>query len=420
MADQKQDRETNIGQTEGGMQADMAESQAKSLLSRRKLLAAIGMAGATLMCGGSLGGAGQETVGNVTYGNPDSSNAVPNTGDAGLTGAAAEAEHPNKQVDYVKLLKDHNETPTTIYAKVTGNRQLEVLIPFRGKRCAHYAFRKDPSDDFIKLENGAVSILQPVQTGGFNPVKQFEVLHSWSVKEFALFMTPTGSGLNSQWLPEHNNVGTTYAVRQEVFLDDTVIASWTPDSAVREVKSVKIVQQLLGKHPSDPSNPVADIYCVHSVNANGVSVKAKIKWLRPVTIALGYGMMFPVVQSFANKMITSFGNMYDATVTDGSTTNLIENDQAVSYAFLNTNGGTNYESDTVAAMTIQNICRTFRHGEAGRRSQGSIVWLQHRTTEMQKLYPQVFENYAAQAGDTYEIGGTFYIGELPMAAGILG
>ncbi|WP_409340467.1 hypothetical protein [Paenibacillus sp. MBLB4367] len=96
----------------------------------------------------------------------------------------------------------------------------------------------------------------------------------------------------------------------------------------------------------------------------------------------------------------------------GSTTNLIEDDQAVSYAFLNTNGGNHNESDTVVAMTFQNICRTFRHGEAGRRSQGSIVWLQHRTTEMQKLYPQVFENYAAQAGDTYEIGGNFYIGEL--------
>ena len=122
--------------------------------------------------------------------------------------------------------------------------------------------------------------------------------------------------------------------------------------------------------------------------------------------------MFPVKNSFAKKLFTSYGKSYDSTKTDGSSTELSENDKAISYAFLNV-GGINGEPDVVVAMTVQDIYKSFRYEKTNRRS--PLVWLQHRDTDMQKLYTQPFLNAVIPTGETFEVGGTFYIGELPMA-----
>ncbi|MEF3306201.1 hypothetical protein [Paenibacillus sp. GYB003] len=523
-------------------------------MTRRSLLASLGAAGAALAAGAAF---------RLTTGDAAAGASVIESAYAPQPGATSPEACAYPQVDFVKLLQSHNETAATLYAKVTGERALDVLIPFKGKRCAHYSFAKDPNDDFVKFLGGSVSILDTVyaQTGaldyetktgtwvtGFPPneyttqvgaafsfsfegtgfdfqhyadtrggvwefkvdgaasgtvsthidavptgqlsgnvakrpiargltngshtvvatfkgddpnhapssgagtsrgwvrnaanysnkadtfrtaivygddrqmgaIKLFDALHSWSNKEFALNVAPAGSGYPAHWLPEHVNVGTVYAVSQRVYFDDAEITDWTPDASVRPVRSVKIVQHLIGKHPSDPGNPVAEIYCVHTASPGGVAVKSKIKWLRAVTISAGYGMMFPVFGSFARKFATSFGNLYDATAADGSTTDLGENDQAASYAYVHDGTGSNGEPDTVVAMTVHDIAKTFRHGQPGRRSSGSIVWLQHRDAAMQKLYPQVYDKYTAAAGDTYEAGGVYFIGELPLACRFYG
>lgn len=543
------DKQAGTNQPEG---AGHHEAGRGKRLTRRKLLASMGLAGAALACGTAIrqtmGGTGpvgsMTTVSAATYSTPQADPAYP-------------------EVDFVKLLRDHNETSPVLYAQVTGNRSVDVLIPFKGKRSAHYSFAKDPNDDFIKFLGGSVSnieteylptgaadyasktgtwvtgfppndyatqvgatftltfdgtgfdfqhftdnrggiwefsvdgtvaatisthidavpsarivsnvALQPVVRGLSNgshtvvatfkgddpahapsggagtsrgwarnatnyankddkyrtaiiygptqstrPIKLFEVLHAWSNKEFALNVTPTGSGYPAQWLPEHVNVPTVFAVSQRVYLDDTEVTNWTPDPTIRPVQSVKIVQQLIGKHPNDPTNPVAELYGVHTVSASGVSVKFKIKWLRAVTISTGYGMMFPVAGPFAGKLVTSLGGTYDATATNGSATDLAENDRSASYAYVHSHTGTNGEPDTVAAMTVHDIAKTFRYGLPGRRSTGSIVWLQHRDATMQKLYPHVFDRHNAAAGDTYECGGTYFIGELPLASRFYG
>ncbi|CAG7617446.1 hypothetical protein ACFQI7_02235 [Paenibacillus allorhizosphaerae] len=549
-------RHSGNEQTEG----DHDEQLPGKKLTRRALLASAGMAGAAFVCGTAFGatannsasGLSASTVSSNTY-DPVPDNPLPGT------------SPPAPQVDFVQLLREHNETATQLYVKVTGNRSIEVLIPFKGKRCAHYAFMKDPNDDFIKLQNGAVSILSSTSTvagvidyaaktgnwvtnfppndyttqagatfsfsfngtgfdfqhytdnrGGVwefavdgsmaasisthidavpkpelrgnygcrpvarglsdgthtvvatfkgddpthppsggagtsrgwvrnaansaskdepyrtallydstsvqvnNPVKLFEALHSWSNKEFALNVSPAGSGFANHWLPEHVNVGTVYTGgSQRVYFDDTEVSAWTADVTFRPVRSVKIVQQMIAKHPNDPANPVAEIDCVHTASTSGVSVKVKVRWLRSVFIFTGYGMMFPAAGTFANKLVTGSGKTYEASATDGSKTDLIENDQSASYAYIHSASGTNGEPDTVLAMTIHDIAKTFRYGQAGRRKNGSVVWLQHRDATMQKLYPQIFDQYTAAAGETYEAGGTYFIGELPLAHRLL-
>lgn len=325
----------------------------------------------------------------------------------------------NEQTDYVRLLREHNDVPDSLYAKVTGDRNAEVLVPFKGNRCAHYGFGKNRNDDFILFRNGAVSVLEPValSTGGqgFAAVKRFDVLMPWSNKEYAICVSPAESGYKHQWLPEHNQVGTVFAGSQRLYFDDTEITDWTPDEAFRPVQSVRIEQRMLGIHPDDPSAPIAEIDCSHTVDRNGVHVRSAIRWLRPVSIAAGYGMMFPVVGSFVDKLATGFGHLYEATSTDRSKTNLIEDDRSASYAFIHTPEGSDGQHETIAAMNVRDIAATFRYGQEGRRRNNSVVWIEHRNEAIQKLYPQVYDNHTVHPGETYEASGTYFIGELPAA-----
>ncbi|MDF2671423.1 MAG: hypothetical protein K0R67_3729 [Paenibacillus sp.] len=321
------------------------------------------------------------------------------------------------QTDYVRLLREHNDIPESLYAKVTGDRFIEVLVPFKGTCCAHYGFGKNPNDDFILFRDGAVSDLERITlpTGGYSltAVKRFDVLLPWSNKEYAICVSPVETGYKHQWLPEHNQVGTVFAVKQRVYFDNIEITDWTKRETFRSVESVRIEQSMLGIHPDDPKDPVAEINCTHTVDRNGVSVCSAIKWLRPVSIRAGYGMMFPAVRSFADKLATSLGHLYEATAADGSRTNLIDDDRSISYAFMHTPEGPDGQHNIVAAMTVRNIAKTFRCGQTGRRTNNSVVWLEHRNESIQKLYPQVYDNYNALPGEIYEAAGTYYIGELP-------
>lgn len=350
-----------------------------------------------------------------------------NNGDSAISDAfsrenSAGPEAARGQTDYVRLLREHNESAATLYAKVSGDHCVEVLVPFKGVRCAHYGFGKNKLDDFIMFRDGAVSELKPIRQAdsgdAYEAVKLFEVLQPWSNKEFALSVAPAGSGFNHQWLPEHNRTGTVFAISQRILFDDTAITDWSAEPSFRKVRSVRIEQRMLGIHPDDVSSPLAEIDCLQTVDRNGVSVRSAVRWLRPVSVGSGYGMMFPVVGPFAGTLVTGLGYAYEATATDNSRTDLLDDDRAVSYAYLRRTDSaeeTAGAADTVVAMTMQNIVSTLRHGQEGRRKDKPVVWLQHRNAAIQKLYPHVFDHYVAQAGETYEAAGVYFIGELPDA-----
>lgn len=337
---------------------------------------------------------------------PDGSDTVSSiTGESAL-GSITPSD--TERYDFVQSLQEHNETAGPLYARVTGDRRIEVLIPFNGGRYAHYSFLKDDKDDFIKLQNGAVSVLEQGSI-----VKLFDTLQPWSNKEFALNVLPEGAARKAEWIPEHSGVGTAFAESQRISFDSTEITDWTPGKPLQAVGAVKIEQRLKAIFPDDPVHPVADIESLFTADKDGVSIQVKITWLQNATVTAGYGMMFPALSSFAGKLVTSYGNVYDATATDGSVTNLIEDDRASSYAFVPTSGGGNGESGVMVAMNVDDIAKTFRYGEAGRRAAGPIVWLQHRDQTMQKLYPHVYHNHPVKPGDTYEVAGRFFIGEMP-------
>lgn len=323
----------------------------------------------------------------------------------------------DEQADFVEQLRTYNERPATLYAKITGDRVMEVLVPFRGTRCAHYSFGKNQNDDFILFRGGGVSELEPFLSPsggpGFAAVKRFEVLQPWSNKEYAICVAPADSDFKHQWLPEHNRVGTVFAGSQRLIIDGVERADWAEEESFQPVQSVVIEQRMLGIHPDAPDGPLAEIDCTHTVDDDGVSVRSVIRWLRPVSVAAGYGMMFPSLRSFTDKLVTSCGSVYDATADDNSRTNLVEDDRAQSYAVVHTPTGAHGEHGTVAAMTMRELPVTLRWGQAGRRQNDAIVWLQHRNASMQKLYPHVYERHTVQPGDSYEASGIYAIGEWP-------
>ncbi|MDF2653509.1 MAG: hypothetical protein K0Q73_9314 [Paenibacillus sp.] len=326
-----------------------------------------------------------------------------------------------EQVDFVRLLREHNETPETLYAKVTGDRFAEVLVPFKGNRCAHYSFGKNTNDDFILFRQGAVSELvtaSDAATGEprYAANKLFDVLQQWSNKEYAICVSPAGSEFKHQWLPEHNRTGTVFAVSQRLYMDEIEQSGWTADDDFRPVSSLRIEQRMLGIHPDDPSAPLAEIDCTTSVDSSGVSVRSTVRWLRPVSIAAGYGMMFPIVGTFADKLMTGLGHRYDATATDGSRTYLLDHDRSLSYAYAYEPEGAHGEHETMVAMTVRDIASTFRYGQAGRSSADSLIFLEHRNVNIQKLYPKVYDHHTTQPGDVYEASGVYFIGERPAVA----
>lgn len=483
---------------------------------------------------------------------------MPDYGRAALN-KSAENDKQINQVDYVKLLQDHNEVAPKIYTKITGDRKLEVLVPFKGDKVARYTFDKDLQDDYIKLnygqvgkvgqteavkekliydsttgvytktnppnifttEVGATITKQFTGTGidwfsyvdnrggiwefvvdgntankkqisvhsttlgrtsgpftqqlfrgltqgshtivgtfkgadpanapsggvaargwvwdntttsagfetfsteksfivydlGLNYINTTDILVDKSNKDFAISMRPYESTEAYQFFPEHSGVPTAFLGTQKVYFDNVEVTNWTIDPQLREVKSVKLVQKMIGKFPGQLENPVCEIYSIQTVNAKGVSLKFTFKFLRKVSIQYGYVMMFPFYTSFGKTLITSTGKRYVAKYEGSRTkTNLDEKDMPISYALINT-GGTNGETDIVVAMTVQNPNKTLRRGKNDRPSYP--LWLEHRDETMNKLYPQIFENSTMEVGQILEGGGTFFIGELPFANEII-
>jgi hypothetical protein len=56
------------------------------------------------------------------------------------------------QIDFLKLLKDHNEVADKLYIKKISNKTFDVCIPFRGNKVARYSIGLQVgSDDYIKM-----------------------------------------------------------------------------------------------------------------------------------------------------------------------------------------------------------------------------------------------------------------------------
>ncbi|MGQ4289123.1 hypothetical protein ACS4JF_32235, partial [Bacillus thuringiensis] len=143
-----------------------------------------------------------------------------------------------------------------------------------------------------------------------------------------------------------------------------------------------------------------------------VTFDIKIKWLKDTFIEDGYVAMLPGSRPFVEKLVDATGQSLDTIASDNSFNDIPNGEKITSYAMFNTTG-----TDYVVAMKINHIHASLRKGQTGLRN--PLVWLQHRDATLQKLYPQVYKNYTAKAGETHQFSATYYVGELPFAAQLL-
>lgn len=454
------------------------------------------------------------------------------------------------QVDFVKLLQDHNEVASGLYARIVSPGNFEIYVPFKGNLVARYQFYKDSNDDYIKYCTGSIGRISEnalvekerkkydASTGvivSANPPNLFtteigatvtktfngtgvdwysycdnrggiwefvldgnaankvqisvwatgssykkqqlfrnatkgehtivgtfkgadpanaptggtanargwiydsevpnisplgdmsqrsftiytndglgyenivDVMADGSNKDFAVRMKPFGSAKDYQFFPEHSAIGTAFLGEQVLYLDNKPVTDWKATVGLVTIKSAKLVQKMIGKFPTEETDPLCEIYSVQTVNAKGVSLKFSFKFLRKAVIDVGYSMMFPFYLDFAKYLLTSNGKRYDIKP-EGAKTYLTEKDTCHSFALLPNETYKHY----LCAMTIQNPDKTLRRNE----TEGKIpntIWLEHRNSSMNKLYPQIFSSGIVEAGYILEGGGTFFIGEFPYA-----
>lgn len=313
------------------------------------------------------------------------------------------------QTDFVALLKKHNQTNQSLKAKITGDRVFWVYQPISNGRYVGHHFVKNTNDDFVvyasaaigKFENGEFQIEQYMMAG--------------SNKEFAIRVRPYGSTGELRWLPEHENIGTSFSIKQSVLFDGVEKGGQMTAGVTENVFSVQLIQEMNLIYPGE-SLPTAKLNLVTTINSEGVSYTGKIKWLKSTEVERGYVAMLPAVTPPVDTLRTSLGNDYNASLISGLTT-LAEDDLATSYAFFNKNG-TNSNTSYVLSQTIHNPDKTFRKGKVGRKEPNTI-WLEHRSDSAQKLYPQIYLNHTALVDEVLEFGSTVYVGILPMASSLL-
>ncbi|GMG66426.1 hypothetical protein [Tetragenococcus halophilus] len=119
--------------------------------------------------------------------------------------------------------------------------------------------------------------------------------------------------------------------------------------------------------------------------------------------------MFPASKPVISRMLTSIDNEYPCTATDGSRTTLTEEKDKTGGFILTSN----VEKDYVLACRVNGVYNSLRTGESGKYPEGNTAWLEHRDTNMTKLYQSVFKNATLSAGVKYKWGGTFACAKIP-------
>lgn len=231
------------------------------------------------------------------------------------------------------------------------------------------------------------------------------IIHSGSVKEFALSVNDGND--NVEWIPEHNSKGSTRALSQEILIDGVKVTDFTEMKHFGSANVIVIKQKLIGFHPNIPNDDVCEITSTHSITSSGVSVFNKIKWLKSVMVHDGYSMMLPVLPNATSRLFTSNDVSIATTKSDNSFVSVPKGADALSFAFTTTD-------DYATILKVENINKSYRLNE----NEDTFVQLQHRT-DMQKLYPTVYQNEQVEYGDVYTASYHYDVGKIANVQDLL-
>lgn len=237
----------------------------------------------------------------------------------------------------------------------------------------------------------------------FEMIKQIEMIRPGSNIEYAITVSNQEDTV-TEWIPEHNTIGT-------VFLGESGLQALVVDGEEVDINLVKgltsfneceLTQILECKLPNDTTNRAG--LTIKMEFTNVMSQYFEMEFKQNSIIRAGYVFQMPMTGDFLSKIKTEKRDVLPANyeVTGGTEITYADNLEANSFIATSDN-----YPDYYLENTITNYSKPLAR-----------LWLQHRSTELQKLYPQFFSGGAGIAVDKgYKLyfDGYYKIGKLKNA-----
>lgn len=247
---------------------------------------------------------------------------------------------------------------------------------------------------------------------GFNTSNKKLILNGSSNKEFAITVKRVGTAFAEQWIPQHSGVGTVFG--SSLFLIDNEDFTALPNRPVfLACDSVELQQDMQGKNSLD-SVFLANILTSHLIDKDGVKFNGTIEWIEQTFSSDGYVNMLPInIATFGTKMLDSFGNSYDLTKTDGSSTIFPKKDDLISLCVIDDNDdfflGIDYNGSNETFLKNIGNYPTFANGMISR------FWIQHRDASINKFYAQTYFNQTINDNETHHFNFSLLVANLKNA-----
>lgn len=237
----------------------------------------------------------------------------------------------------------------------------------------------------------------------FEMIKKIEMIRPGSNIEYAITVS-NEEDTETEWIPEHNQVGT-------VFLSESGMQSLLIDDKEVDISLVKgltsfrkceLIQILECKLPSDTSNRA--FLKIKMEFTDVMSQYFEMEFMKNSIVKAGYVFQMPMSGDFLSKIKTDKRDVMPANYESVGGTEITYADNLDTNSFVATSD--NYP-DYYLENTIENRSRPLTR-----------LWLQHRSTELQKLYPQVFSGgsgIAVEKGFKLYFDGYYKIGRLKNA-----
>lgn len=311
-----------------------------------------------------------------------------------LTGCSNNTQkHSTKKMDIFDEIVEHNQTEKKIKVRIEKDRNIRVYQPIANERIVEHSFIKNQNDDLVIYAGHQVGRMVD------DKFVSEQYVNTGSNKAFAFRIKPK-DGTKLIWFPEHEGIGSAFAQEQELFFDG-IKQDFTKFKELTEVNQIEIKQKIFYKHPESDSN-LANLMLTTTINNEGVHYNGNIQWQPNIIIERGYVAMLPSITPPFVKLFDEKFNSYglqDTGVTD------IFNGGSI-YGF-STEKYQDTNEKLVFIQKINNFNETYRDNKEGRRE--PFLWLEHRSKDIHKLYPQIYSNYVT-SDENYSFSFSYFTG----------
>lgn len=289
-----------------------------------------------------------------------------------------------------------SEVSTPNLLEILNPYDVRFSFPIKNNQMASFRFSNSGTgDDFMKGRES--SILNN------NLNKLFDLTHESSNKEFAISVSDGTQ--DRDWFPEHNGVSTAYegtsGYRKLVADGNNIDISKTSNIPIKFNTAI-LTQKMELSLPYD-TTPRAILTFVVTIEDGECKESIRVEWKKNATVHAGYFFMTPMsTPDFVDGLLTNEFEYVKSKpgATTQTSTQLNKIDANEFY----------FTSDRTDKTDILFTTEIVKVSEAVK----SLFW-QHRSGQIEKLYPQQFNNTTRQTGDVDYAEGVYKIKIVPKA-----